>query len=185
MTVRHRFGAIAPLCQALLALLLFVLLPGAAPPVARAATITWNNAAGGDWNTDINWLGGFRPGPGDVARIALGGSFTVTLSGAATVAGLELGSPGGAEALAINGGTLTVNGPATTRARITLAGAALNGGPPTLDNTEARGASSIGVPLSGGGTLRSVAQQRRGADHSCEQRQAGTDDDVAGACRST
>lgn len=162
MTVRHRFGAFAPLCQAFLALLLFVLLPGAAPPTARAATIAWNNAAGGDWNADINWLGGFKPGPGDVARIALGGSFTVTLSGTATVAGLELGSPGGAEALAINGGTLTVNGPATTTAtaRITLAGAALNGGGPlTLDGTlEARGASSIGVPLSvtAGGTLRSV-----------------------------
>lgn len=162
MTARHRFGAFPPLLQALLALLPFVLLPGAAPTTARAATISWNNAAGGDWNTDINWLGGFKPGPGDVARIALGGGFTVTLSGAATVAGLELGSLGGAEVLAINGGTLTVNGPATTTAtaRITLAGGTLNGsGLLTLDGVlEARGASSIGLPLAvtGTGTLRAI-----------------------------
>ena len=46
-----------------------------------AATVTWNNAAGGNWS-GANWTGGVGtnpPQPADTARFALASSYTVTL----------------------------------------------------------------------------------------------------------
>lgn len=68
-------------------------------PVALAATIHWNEPAGGRWHDAVNWLPATVPGAGDHARITLDGIYTVTLDSAATVHQLTLGATSGAQTL--------------------------------------------------------------------------------------
>lgn len=154
--LRRPFAAVSRLFRALALLVVAASLPG----VAHALTINWNNAAGGDWSTGINWVGGVPPGPGDVARIALNGTYTVTLGAGVTVAGLQLAGTSGTQTLGITSATLTINGPATVSAagQILLTGATLGGsGTLTLDGTlDARGTSAVNLALTpnAGATLR-------------------------------
>src|SRR5437588_5375412 len=48
------------------------------------ATVSWVNAAGGDWGTGANWSTGTLPGAGDDAVINLPGGVTVTHTGNVT-----------------------------------------------------------------------------------------------------
>ncbi len=77
-------------------------------PGARAATIHWNEPAGGRWHDAVNWLPQAVPGVGDDARITLDGTYTVTLDSVATVTRLTLGATSGAQTLFGREATLSV-----------------------------------------------------------------------------
>jgi hypothetical protein len=62
---------------------------------ARAATITWTNAAGGNWGTAANWNPNQVPGASDTALITSSGTYTVTLDSDVTLASLTLGGTSG------------------------------------------------------------------------------------------
>jgi RHS repeat-associated protein len=111
------------------------------------AVITWGNAAGGDWDTPGNWIGGAVPGAGDTAVIpALGSASTVTHSSANTdvVQGLST-----ATNLTLSAGTLNVTGTLDVGSGASFF---LRGG--TLANATL--ASGIVVLTGSGGTLASV-----------------------------
>ncbi|HEV2851265.1 MAG TPA: SdrD B-like domain-containing protein [Thermoanaerobaculia bacterium] len=90
------------------------------------SAVQWINPAGGSWKTAANWSTGRVPGPTDIVRITLPGSYTVTLNGNTTVSSLRLGSSGTDPVLWINGSdagshtTLTVNGDLTSNGTIRL-----------------------------------------------------------------
>ena len=66
---------------------------------ARAATITWTNAAGGNWGTAANWNPNQVPGASDTALITSSGTYTVTLDSDVTLASLTLGGTSGTQTL--------------------------------------------------------------------------------------
>ncbi|HEV2692869.1 MAG TPA: hypothetical protein VG347_08220 [Verrucomicrobiae bacterium] len=68
--------------------LLTTALWAAATRTGRATTITWTNAASGNWNTAVNWNPQQVPGAGDHAIINIG---TVTVPASATFAILDIG----------------------------------------------------------------------------------------------
>src|ERR1019366_2726860 len=72
---------------------------------ARAAGCTdnWTNTAGGAWSTATDWSKGTVPGVTDVACITLAGTYTVTMSGTASIASLTLGAASGTQTLEIEG----------------------------------------------------------------------------------
>lgn len=87
-----------------------------ATPTARAATRTWSNAAGGDFNTAANW-GGTAPVAADtgVFNSALAGNVTLAANAAPTnlsfdtnASSFTLGAPGGFTLSPSNGGSLSV-----------------------------------------------------------------------------
>ncbi|MBI5711032.1 MAG: hypothetical protein HZC42_12145 [Candidatus Eisenbacteria bacterium] len=82
---------------------------GSAAPNAGAATIEWNNAAGGNWSAASNWTPPSVPGAGDDVLITLAGTYTVTLDVDATINWLSLGGAGGTQTLAASGRTLGLN----------------------------------------------------------------------------
>ena len=63
--------------------------------VARSATLTWINPAGGDWNSTNNWSPGQAPASGDNVVITQNGTYTVTNTGSATLGSLTLGAASG------------------------------------------------------------------------------------------
>src|ERR1700730_14045271 len=72
--------------------------PSAATPTC---TDSWKVAASGTWSNGANWTNKVPPNTGDVACINLAGTYTVDLTGGASINTLELG--GGAT------GTQTLN----------------------------------------------------------------------------
>ena len=76
---------------------------------SSAATITWTNTAGGNWNVAANWNPNQIPGSNDTAEITTPGTYTVTLNVSATLAGLALGGGSGTQTLAQAANTLTVS----------------------------------------------------------------------------
>lgn len=76
---------------------------------AYAATITWTNTAGGNWNGAANWSPNQVPGSNDTAEITTPGTYTVTLNVSVTLAGLTLGGGSGTQTLAQAANTLTVS----------------------------------------------------------------------------
>ena len=79
----------------------------------HAATVTWTNAAGGNWNVPANWSPNRVPGSSDTAAFPdVGGSYAVTLNVAASVSGVLVGATGGAntQIFSSSSQTLTVNG---------------------------------------------------------------------------
>jgi hypothetical protein len=86
-------------CQAILAVLIFLI----SSPILRlpAATITWTNTLGGNWNVASNWSPNAVPGATDTANITTAGSYSVALNANATVAALTLGAPSGTQTLTI------------------------------------------------------------------------------------
>jgi hypothetical protein len=80
---------------------------------AQAIPISWNNAAGGNWNTDSNWNPAQVPGASDDVLITLAGTYTVTLDVSPTVASLSLGGSTGVQTLSASSQTLTIDGPST------------------------------------------------------------------------
>ena len=83
---------------------------------ARSATLTWINAAGGDWNNTNNWSPNQVPATGDSVIITQNGTYTVTNGNSATLANLTLGGSVGSQTLNIasltlnNSGTVNSNG---------------------------------------------------------------------------
>ncbi len=96
------------------------------PSRAEAATVTAVNS--GNWSTGSTWSTGSAPGTSDTAQI--GGTYTVTVTGNATVGAVNFLSTSTAGTLSVNTGvTLTVTGAitaisaASTAATSTITGA--------------------------------------------------------------
>ncbi|HUD47110.1 MAG TPA: hypothetical protein VMR33_09785 [Candidatus Baltobacteraceae bacterium] len=95
----------------------FAFLLYSAPPV-WAATITWNNSAGGNWNVAGNWSPNQVPGAGDTATITAAGTYIVNISDTESAASLTVGGATGVQTLQVNsggvlnesGGTLSITG---------------------------------------------------------------------------
>ncbi|MEA5579478.1 pre-peptidase C-terminal domain-containing protein, partial [Anabaena sp. UHCC 0451] len=77
------------------------------------ATLSWKNAANGNWNLASNWTPGTVPSSADIAQITIGGTYTVLLDINRTLTGLTLGTTTGIQTLDINGYTLTLKGAST------------------------------------------------------------------------
>ncbi len=57
--------------------------------------LAWINPNGGAWDNPANWNEGVVPGPGDIARITLAGTYTVTVNRNADVGQLIVGGTAG------------------------------------------------------------------------------------------
>jgi hypothetical protein len=86
---------------------------------AQAVDYTWNNLAGGNWNTPTNWTpNGVPDDASDNAFITTDGTYTVTVNGTFNIGALTLGAVGaGVETLSIggSGNRLTLNSASTVR----------------------------------------------------------------------
>ena len=58
----------------------------------NADTYIWNNPAGGNWSNAANWSPNAVPGPGDIAKITTGGTYTVTNDQDTAVGGIIVGN---------------------------------------------------------------------------------------------
>ncbi len=76
----------------------------------QAATLVWTNSAGGLWSNATNWSPNVVPGAADSAVVTNTGTYTITSSGAVTVADLTLGATNtaGSPTLLVSAGTFTV-----------------------------------------------------------------------------
>jgi hypothetical protein len=77
------------------------------PPVVWAASITWTNSSGGNWNVADNWSPNQVPGAADIALINTPGTYVVNVNASADVASLTVGGAAGAQTLQVNNTTLT------------------------------------------------------------------------------
>jgi hypothetical protein len=93
------------------------------------ATLSWKNAANGNWNLAANWTPGTIPSTADIAQITIAGTYTVLLDSARTLTGLTLGATSGIQTLDINGSILTLNGASTVSNNgvLNLASGTVNG----------------------------------------------------------
>lgn len=109
----------------LAALLAGWLLAGA----GRAAQVVWTNTAGGNWSSTNNWSPHQVPGASDTAWITNNGTYTVTLNGNASIAGLWLGGTSGTQTFSQATYTLTLSGSGGSSANgvYTLASGTLTG----------------------------------------------------------
>ncbi|HEX8071742.1 MAG TPA: FG-GAP-like repeat-containing protein [Pyrinomonadaceae bacterium] len=77
-----------------------------------ATTVSWINAAGGNWNNAANWQDGAGanrvPGAGDDVLVTLAGTYTVTLDINASVNSLTIGGSSGAQTFDENNLNLTL-----------------------------------------------------------------------------
>jgi hypothetical protein len=73
----------------------------------RAATITWTNTTGGDWNDPANWSPNQAPANGDDVIITNSGSYAITNASGVTLDNLTLGGTNGTQSLMISSLTLT------------------------------------------------------------------------------
>ncbi len=89
-----------------------------------AATLTWINTSGGDWNIAGNWSPSGVPGATDTALITAAGTYVVNVSDSESAASLTIGGATGTQSLQINsGGALNeAGGTMTTKASLTVAG---------------------------------------------------------------
>jgi hypothetical protein len=80
-----------------------------------AGTKTWNNASGGNWSNESNWLEGTAPVAGDDIIITLDGDYTVTYDVTSlSVASITLGGTTGTQTLSHGSGrTITITGSLT------------------------------------------------------------------------
>ncbi len=97
--------------------------------MAGAATITWNNASGGNWGASANWTPNQVPGAGDDAVIALDGTYTVIVNVNASVNSLTFGGTTGTQTLSISSNSLTLAAASTAGANtlVSLTGSAIAG----------------------------------------------------------
>jgi hypothetical protein len=76
---------------------------------ARAADITWSNAAGGNWGTGGNWTGAAVPGAIDTAIFNLGATYNTTFAAAPNaIQSLLFNAPSGIVTLQSSGGVRTL-----------------------------------------------------------------------------
>jgi RHS repeat-associated protein len=129
---------------------------GQATTVVHATTtVTWINAAGGDWDTPSNWDLGRVPGPGDDVVIGIPG---ITVTHALTRAD-ALHSLTSQAFVSLSAGSLTIGGPSVINASFTISGgtlflmsAILDGSGALVDQgtVVAEGSSAIDVPFTTG-----------------------------------
>jgi hypothetical protein len=132
---------------------LFFLLTQTLP--ANAATFSWTNSTGGNWNVSANWSPNGVPGGSDTAIITTAGTYTVTVSDNESVNTMTLGAASGQVTFAITGGTFTLNGSATDSAQsvLTMTGGTLAGA----------GTFAVGGPFNwSGGTMDGIVQSDGG-----------------------
>lgn len=78
--------------------------------VARAATITWTNTAGGNWSAANNWNPNQVPGSNDTASVTVAGIYAITLDANASLGNLALGGAvSGVQTLQASGFTLAAS----------------------------------------------------------------------------
>jgi hypothetical protein len=128
-------------------------------PPAQAASYTWTNTAGGNWNVAANWSPNGVPGGTDSAAITVTGGYTVTINDTESAGTLTLGASSGdgtVQTLNVSASTFTMNNASTGTAQGTLS---VTGG--TLAGT---GALAIAGPLNWtGGAISSVVQFNGGS----------------------
>ncbi len=79
----------------------------------HAATISWNNPAGGSWAVPANWSSAQVPTSADDVLITLPGNYTVSFTASLSAASLTVGTDGGT-GTQILAGTTAVTAPALT-----------------------------------------------------------------------
>ena len=157
-------------CAAVLASLGLTLL---APCVARAATVSWVNSAGGNWSLGTNWSTGTPPGQTDDVMIILPGAYMVTLDVDSKVASLTLGAASGTQVqtLSVPSNTLTVTGASSVGSlgvldlaggTLVAAGLTVNGTLNWTGGTMSGGATTTiaagaTLTISGGGLVKSLS----------------------------
>ena len=97
-----------------------------------ATTVTWLNAAGGNWNNAANWQDGAGtnrvPGAGDDVFITTPGTYTVTLDISTTVNSLTLGGANGTQTFDESTRGLTLDAASTVNANgVFIQSGTLNG----------------------------------------------------------
>ena len=95
---------------------------------AHAATITWANTNGGDWNIATNWSPAQVPGSGDNVLITTNGTYTVTNSMSVTLGNLTLGGTNGIQTLTLASLTLTNIGLVSSNGVFNWDGGEVDGG---------------------------------------------------------
>src|SRR6267378_84553 len=130
---------------------------GFGPSAAQAASFTWNNASGGNWDVPGNWAPPGVPGAGDEALITLDGTYTVTLNVNVSLDSLVVGAASGTQTLSMTvAHTLTLS----SNSRVTANGVlnfttATIGGTGTLfhQGLATFGGSTLNGPFTNQGTL--------------------------------
>src|SRR5258705_27343 len=79
-------------------------------PAARAAVVSWTNAAGGDWSLSGNWDTGQVPNATDSVQITLDGTYSVTVGANVKVQSLLVGAISGVQTVEASTCTLMVSG---------------------------------------------------------------------------
>jgi hypothetical protein len=115
---------------------------------AKAATIVWNNTAGGDWNTAANWSPATAPGSDDAAVISSSGAYTITISADTTVGAVTMNASSGAQTLDLLGGAFVVTGEFDGNAQSALI---LDGGAAT--NWNGGASDTVGALTINSGTI--------------------------------
>jgi RHS repeat-associated protein len=111
------------------------------------ATITWNNAAGGDWDTPGNWSSGTVPANGDdvvINALNAGASVTHSQNVTDTVNSLTASAP-----LVLSAGTLSVTGSFSDSSTVTLTGG-------TLANAQVQSGTTLQAGNYAANTLQDV-----------------------------
>lgn len=79
----------------------------AASSPLHAASLTWTSAVSGSWSDPARWTPNQAPMPGDVVNITVAGTYTITITGDASVAVMNLGGTGATPTIS-GTGTLTI-----------------------------------------------------------------------------
>lgn len=121
---------------------------------AAAATLTWNNPAGGNWNAAANWSPSQIPTAADTVQITTPGTYIITIDSAVAASQIQAGAASGTQTLRMTGGSLTLSASASfaTNAPFEWVAGTLAGtgtfsfaGPVTLSSIADRGLSSVTV----------------------------------------
>ena len=95
--------------------------------LSRAASFTWANTNGGDWDVAANWSPAQVPASGDNVTITTNGTYTVTNTSGATLGNLTLGGTNGIQTLVFSSLTLNNAGLVSTNGVLTWNGGTING----------------------------------------------------------
>ncbi len=116
----------------------------------RAATITWTNVAGGNWENAANWSPAQVPGGVDDAVITASGTFTVVMNTGTTVHSLTLGGSTGQQTFSNNSSlNVTFSNPSVVNANGVFAwnGGTVSGGGFTVNGQLLWHSGVFGCPL--------------------------------------
>jgi hypothetical protein len=131
------------------------------PPAVWAASITWTNSSGGNWNVADNWSPNQVPGAADTALINTPGTYVVNVNASADVASLTVGGAAGAQTLQVNNTSLTatkaaINGTLTVTNSVLYGAITVNSGA-VLDVFNGTLEPTNSLTVAGGGVLNVAA----------------------------